>query len=69
MESYIMLAFMILSTYLIAGLTFSICFLSLGITRVDKDAEGTGWVFRLLLIPGMCALWPLFLFKWIHVKH
>ena len=46
------------------GLLFAIAFVSFGLTRVDPTASGTGLGFRLLLIPGLTALWPWFLKRW-----
>lgn len=47
--------------HLAIGLAFAIWFVSVGIGRVDPAAAGTGPGFRLLLLPGVAALWPLIL--------
>jgi hypothetical protein len=47
------------------GLFFAIAFVSFGVTRVDMQARGAGWGFRLLILPGVAALWPLFLRRWL----
>lgn len=54
--------------YLCLGLTFSVVFLCWGIQRVDKGAEGTSIGFKLLLIPGLCVFWIIFLNRWIKSK-
>lgn len=47
-----------------AGLVFSIGFAARGVSRLDPAAEGAGIAFRLLLIPGATALWPLLAVRW-----
>lgn len=32
---------------------------------VDEGAHGSGWGFRLIIIPGIVVFWPLLLRKWI----
>lgn len=51
--------------YAAAGVVFAVAFLLLGITRIDNGAKGAGLGFRLLLIPGLIALWPLMLIRWL----
>jgi hypothetical protein len=51
--------------YLGMGLVFAIAFIIKGVQRVDAGAEGTSWGFRLLLLPGAMAFWPILLQKWI----
>jgi hypothetical protein len=47
------------------GLLFGLAFVTYGVTRVDTAARGTGWGFRLLILPGVVALWPLLLRRWL----
>jgi hypothetical protein len=51
--------------YAAAGTVFALVFLLLGVTRIDNGAKGTGLGFRLLIIPGLIALWPLMLIRWV----
>lgn len=51
--------------YLGAGLLFAIAFVSLGVQRIDPAAEGAKLGFRLLILPGSAALWPLLAWRWI----
>ena len=44
---------------------FALAFLVLGLTRIDNGAKGAGLAFRLLILPGLIALWPLMLIRWI----
>ncbi len=64
MEEFVLTMTSIIGIYVIVGAIFSILFLWKGIVRVDKDAEGTGILFRLILVPGLLVFWPLFLIKW-----
>lgn len=45
--------------YFAGGFVFAIYFLIAGVTRLDRAAIGSSIWFRLLLIPGAVALWPL----------
>lgn len=51
--------------YAAAGAVFAVAFLLLGITRIDNGAKGAGLGFRLLILPGLIALWPLMLIRWL----
>ena len=51
--------------YAAAGAVFAGAFLLLGITRIDNGAKGAGLGFRLLILPGLIALWPLMLIRWL----
>lgn len=50
------------------GLLFAIAFLAAGIHRVDPVAKESGLGFRLLILPGVAALWPLLLGRWLREK-
>ncbi len=54
--------------YLLAGAMFAVFFLGKGIEKVDTASRGSGFGFRLILLPGTIALWPLLLNKWKNVK-
>lgn len=47
--------------YLGCGLLFAIPFAFIGVKRVDPHAAHGSWGFRLLIIPGAMAFWPLLL--------
>jgi len=51
--------------YAAAGAVFALLFLLLGLNRIDNGAKGAGLGFRLLIIPGLIALWPLMLIRWL----
>ena len=59
-------AFLILlGTYLACGLAFAIPFVLVGAGKIDPHAAHGSWGFRLLIIPGTMALWPLLLRRWM----
>lgn len=47
--------------YLAFGIGFAAWFASAGVARIDPLARGSGLGFRLLIVPGAAALWPLLL--------
>ena len=57
-----------LALYAMAGLLFAIAFLAVGIRHVDPAANGTGLAFRLILLPGVAALWPFLLTRWLQKR-
>lgn len=46
------------------GAIFATAFVLKGVKRIDPQAIGTGWGFRLLIFPGSVAFWPLLLKRW-----
>lgn len=49
----------VLALHALAGLVFAAAFLPQRIEREDPSARGASWAFRLLILPGVVALWPL----------
>jgi hypothetical protein len=54
-----------LAAYAAAGAVFAIVFVLFGISRVDPVAEHSPIGFRLIVMPGVVALWPLLLSRWL----
>ena len=50
--------------YALTGAAFSVAFVLFGIHRVDPVAKHSPIGFRLIVIPGVAALWPLLLSRW-----
>lgn len=50
--------------YALVGLLVAIAFAARGVDRVDAGARGAPAGFRLLIIPGAAALWPVVLRWW-----
>ena len=57
------------AAYLLMGLLFAIPFVIKGVTRIDEGASGSGWGFRLIIIPGTIVFWPFLLKKWMKKTH
>ena len=51
--------------YAATGVLFAAWFVSSGIQRMDEAALGAGIAFRLLMFPGVAALWPYLLSRWM----
>jgi hypothetical protein len=60
--------FMVAVLYLAAGVLFAVFFLNRGIQKIDTAAHGSGWGFRLIILPGIIVFWPVLLIKWIKAK-
>jgi hypothetical protein len=58
----------VLAAYALVGVVFAIAFVMRGIERVDPAAHGSGLGFRLLVMPGAAALWPVLLRNWTGAK-
>ena len=50
--------------YTAAGLVVGLVFVTVGVARIDPAARGTSVAFRLLILPGSAALWPVLVAKW-----
>jgi hypothetical protein len=59
------------AVYAVVGAIFGVLFLAFGLPRVDSGSKGAGLGFRLLILPGLVALWPFMLIRWIagHQPH
>lgn len=47
------------AAYAAIGLAFAAYLLARGLARFDSAAAHAGWGFKLLILPGAVALWPL----------
>lgn len=56
----------LLYVYAALGVLFALMFVFFGVQKVDRQAAGTGILFRLLIFPASVALWPLLLKRWFH---
>lgn len=48
-----------LAAYAAVGVVFAVPFVLRGVDRIDPAAPGSTWGFRLVIAPGVVALWPL----------
>jgi len=54
----------LLLSYFAVGMLFAVVFITLGISRMDPVARGSGLGFRVIVLPGVIALWPFLLMRW-----
>lgn len=59
--------FYLLLGYAIVGAVFALPFAWIGVNAIDSEAKQSGSGFRLMILPGVVALWPLLAVRW--VKH
>lgn len=45
--------------YLVIGVISGFYFVWRVVSTIDPAAQGTNWTFRLLILPGTIALWPV----------
>lgn len=55
---------LLFAAYAVLGLLFAGPFIIRGVTRLDPAARGTSLAFRLAILPGTVALWPVLARKW-----
>ena len=53
------------TVYIACGLAFAPFFVWRGVGRIDPAARSAGFGFRLLILPGVAALWPMMLRRWL----
>jgi len=63
MESIIQLLQYITIVYLVIGLLFSIFLYKKGMALIDENTIGSSIGFKLIIFPGILALWPFLLIK------
>ena len=56
------------AVYLACGVAIGVPFVLRGLNRVDAAAQGSSLAFRLLLLPGTIALWPVMVRKWLSAR-
>ena len=52
------------TVYIACGLVFAPLFAWRGAGRVDPAAKTAGLGFKLIILPGVVALWPVLLWRW-----
>ena len=55
----------VLAIYMALGVLFAVPFVFRGVNRVDPVARESTRGFRLIILPGVVALWPLLLRRWV----
>jgi hypothetical protein len=54
--------------YVAAGALFAVAFAIWGVSRVDPVAREGTIGFRLIILPGTVALWPLLAARWMRSR-
>ena len=57
-----------LAVYAAVGFIFAIAFVWKGVGKIDPAAAEGTIGFRLLIIPGTIALWPILARRWLHLQ-
>lgn len=65
MEGFVSVVVTLVGAYLAVGLLFAIAFAWRGCQRIDPAAKDGTIGFRILIVPGAAALWPLLLWRWV----
>ena len=60
LETLVVIFVYALTTYACVGLLFALAFVWVGVERMDSQAHGAGVGFRLLILRGVAAFWPLY---------
>jgi hypothetical protein len=55
--------------YAAFGIFFALAFVTVGVKSVDSGAKNGSWGFRLLILPGVAAFWPVLLYRWKCGQH
>lgn len=55
----------LLAAYALIGVVFAVAFVVRGVDRIDPVARGSSRGFRVMILAGSLALWPLLLKRWI----
>lgn len=58
----------IAGSYLAIGSIVAVPFVIYGIGRVDPAAKAAPWSFRVLVVPGVVAFWPLLARRWLAAR-
>lgn len=65
MKTMIMVFVFVFQIYLLLGLLVAVFVQMQGLKKIDPSVEGAGVWFRVITFPGIVALWPIILYKWI----
>jgi hypothetical protein len=52
-----------LGIYVLLGLLLALFFVTRGAGRIDPSVQQSTWGFRLMIVPGVVALWPVLLLR------
>ena len=55
----------VFEAYALVGVGFAMLFLPRAVARLDPRVAGAPKTLRLLILPGVVALWPLLAWRWL----
>ena len=55
----------LMGIYLTCGVLFAIPFSLFGARKIDPRAFQSTWGSRLIIVPGVVALWPILIQRWL----
>lgn len=64
MEIILSYVFASIGVYLLLGFLFYLVFVFKWAGQLDENIKGSGIGFKLLILPGTLALWPVLFLKW-----
>lgn len=56
---------LVAGAYALLGLGFALAFAARGVQRLDPAARAATLGFRVAIVPGAAAFWPLLLRRWL----
>ena len=68
MEVVLNYVFAIIGIYFLLGFLFYLVFVFKWAAEMDENFRGSGFGFKLLILPGILALWPVLFAKWKKAK-
>jgi hypothetical protein len=68
MTEFVRACLLVMAAYGALGLLFALPFHWRGLPALDAGAHGAGLGFRLLITPGVVALWPLLALRWARAR-
>jgi hypothetical protein len=69
MVEFVRTALLALAAYAVFGSLFAVGFHLRGLHVLDPGSHGAGLGFRLIITPGLIALWPLLAVRWWRANH
>ncbi len=68
LEAFVSGALYAAATYVAVGAICLVPFHRFVLPQLDESANGASWGFRVLVSPGLVALWPVILAKWFALR-
>ncbi len=64
MDDVVRALLMAFGAYIAMGIAWLLPFHRFALPMIDESARGASWGFKILVSPGVVALWPVILWKW-----